>query len=81
MAGGWSRDGAVQEQIGANVEDAVQCTRRQLRIGDNDSALNCEECGQVIPEPRRQAIPGVRLCIVCQAAAEKQDTKAGSINR
>jgi len=24
MAGGWSRDGAVQDQIDASVEDAVQ---------------------------------------------------------
>jgi len=27
MAGGWSRDGAVQEQIDASVEDAVQRAR------------------------------------------------------
>ena len=79
MAGGWSRDGAIQEQIDASVDEAVQRARSQLANGD--SALNCEECDQVIPLQRRQAIPGVRLCVACQSAAEKQDTQAGGINR
>lgn len=26
MAGGWSRDGAVQDQIDASIEDAVACS-------------------------------------------------------
>lgn len=79
MAGGWSRDGAVQDQIDASVDEAVQRARSKLAVGD--SAVNCEECGRVIPEQRRKAIPGVRLCIACQSAAEKQDAKAGGVNR
>lgn len=31
-----------------------------------ESATWCEECGDVIPQARRQAIPGVRLCVGCQ---------------
>ena len=79
MAGGWSRDGAIQEQIDASVDEAVQRARSQLTNGE--SAVNCEECDQVIPQQRRQAIPGVRLCVSCQSAVEKQDTQAGGINR
>ncbi len=79
MAGGWSRDGAVQDQIDASVDDAVQRARSQLAVGE--SAVNCDECGQIIPTKRRQAIPGVRLCISCQSAIEKQGANAAGINR
>ena len=58
MAGGWTRDGAVQEQIDATVEDAVQLARSRLPEGD--SSLNCEECDALIPDARRKAVPGVR---------------------
>ncbi|WP_372986721.1 DksA/TraR family C4-type zinc finger protein [Marinobacter sp.] len=79
MAGGWSRDGAVQEQIDASVDDEIQRARSQLAAGE--SATNCDECDAPIPEARRKAIPGVRLCIDCQSAYEKQQTHSGSINR
>ncbi|MDF0752416.1 DksA/TraR family C4-type zinc finger protein [Marinobacter sp. 71-i] len=79
MAGGWSRDGAVQDQIDASIEDEVQRARSQLASGE--SATHCEECDSPIPEARRKAIPGVRLCITCQAALERQDTSPGGINR
>lgn len=35
MAGGWARDGAVQDQIDASVEDAVRLARSQLPQGDS----------------------------------------------
>ncbi|WP_404363219.1 DksA/TraR family C4-type zinc finger protein [Marinobacter sp.] len=79
MAGGWSRDGAVQDQIDASVEDAVQRARSQLTAGE--SAARCEECDAPIPEARRKAIPGVRLCVACQSELEKQETSTGGINR
>lgn len=79
MAGGWSKDGAVQDQIDASVEDAVQRARGQLVTGE--SAVTCEECDCKIPEKRRKAIPGVRLCIKCQSALEEQEVYSGGINR
>ena len=79
MAGGWSRDGAVQDQIDASIEDEVQRARHQLSGGE--SAVYCDECGQPIPEARRQAIPGVRLCIACQSALEEQQSTTRGINR
>ncbi|NHI00458.1 MULTISPECIES: DksA/TraR family C4-type zinc finger protein [Oceanimonas] len=78
MAGGWSRDGAVQDQIDASVEDAVQDARS--RLGGGDSLSHCEECDAPIPEARRQAVPGVRLCIECQGKEERRRQSSG-INR
>jgi phage/conjugal plasmid C-4 type zinc finger TraR family protein len=79
MAGGWSRDGAVQDQIDASVDDAVELARSRLHAGE--SAKYCEECDSLIPENRRRAIPGIRLCISCQSALEKTESNSGSFNR
>lgn len=79
MAGGWSRDGAVQDQIDASVDEAVQRARAQLTTGN--SAAVCEECECAIPEARRTAIPGIRFCISCQSALEEQEIYSSGINR
>jgi len=78
MATGWARDGAVQDQIDASVEDAVELARSRLPKGE--SLSHCEECGEAIPEPRRAAVPGVRRCVECQQASDEQQAQAG-INR
>jgi len=70
MAVGWSRDGAVQEQIDATVESAVQLAKSRLPVGE--SLTHCEECDAAIPEARRKAVPGVRLCVGCQSELEKR---------
>ncbi|MCP4789874.1 MAG: DksA/TraR family C4-type zinc finger protein [Gammaproteobacteria bacterium] len=79
MAGGWAKDGAVQEQIDASVEDAVKLARS--RLSEGESLLRCEVCDGKIPEPRRQAMPGVRLCIACQSQQEKTQIIESGINR
>lgn len=79
MAGGWSRDGAVQDQIDASVEEAVERARQGLTHGK--SAKVCEECGKKIPEARRKAIPGVQLCVTCQTELEEEGAAAPAINR
>ncbi len=79
MAGGWSRDGAVQDQIDASVDDAVKLARS--RLPDGEGSAYCEECENAIPAARRQAIPGVRLCVNCQSALEAQQTKLTGYNR
>jgi phage/conjugal plasmid C-4 type zinc finger TraR family protein len=75
MAGGWSRDGAVQDQIDASVEDAVSLARSRLPKGD--SLSHCEECDADIPQARREAIPGVRLCVACQSEIDEQQQLSG----
>ena len=79
MAVGWSRDGAVQEQIDATVESSVQLARS--RLPDGESLTHCEECGVAIPEARRKAMPGARYCIRCQSEREKRLKTVGLYNR
>lgn len=79
MAGGWAKDGAVQEQIDANVEDAVKRARSQL--GKGESLPFCEDCEEPIPEARRRAVPGVRRCIRCQSEYDEEQAASASINR
>lgn len=34
------------------------------------SLLQCEDCGSEIPQDRRRAVPGVRLCVDCKRVEE-----------
>ncbi|HEX6994699.1 MAG TPA: DksA/TraR family C4-type zinc finger protein [Gammaproteobacteria bacterium] len=81
MAVGWARDGAVQDQIDANVEDAVNSARSRLPRGE--SLRYCEDCGDEIPQARRDALPGVRRCVTCQAAIDEaqRTTPTAGYNR
>ncbi len=79
MAGGWSRDGAVQDQIDASVQDAVELARSRLPRGE--SLSRCEGCDAAIPEARRQAVPGVRLCVSCQSERDEQQVARSGYNR
>jgi len=79
MAGGWTRDGAVQDQIDASVEDAVKLARS--RLPDGEGLTRCEECETVIPDARRKAISGVRLCVGCQSELEEHQTTLTGFNR
>jgi phage/conjugal plasmid C-4 type zinc finger TraR family protein len=79
MATGWAREGAVQEQIDATVKDAIQRARSHLPAGD--SLTQCAECGGEIPEARRSALPGVRLCVACQEAEDKAVVNNAGYNR
>ncbi|PTV96568.1 TraR/DksA family transcriptional regulator [Rhodobacter aestuarii] len=82
MAGGWARDGAVQDQIDASIEDELKrMAARRQPVGE--SAHECVECGEPIAEARRQALPGVKLCRDCaeeRDAARARNPRAG-INR
>jgi len=73
MAGGWAKDDAVQEQIDASVEDAL--ARARSRMPKGESLSECEECERPIPEARRQAVPGVRLCIRCQSEQDEAEKR------
>ena len=79
MATGWAGDGAVNEQIDATVKDAVERARRQLPQGPG--LERCEECDAPIPEGRRKAVPGVRLCLACQQAQDAEDAAFAGYNR
>ena len=79
MAGGFTKDGAVQDQIDATVDDAVERARDQLPRGE--SLKYCEHCGAEIPVARREALPGVRLCIACKEEQDKSAVQFSGYNR
>lgn len=79
MATGWAHEGAVLEQIDATVKDAVARARSALAAGPGLS--HCAECGEEIPEGRRQAVPGVRLCVACQEAHDSSAQVFSGYNR
>ena len=76
MATGWAADGAVQEQIDATIK--VGFDRAPARLPKGPGRTRCEECDARIPPARRKAIPGVRLCVACQEAADAEDQAAVS---
>ena len=80
MAGGWARDGAVNEQIEASIAEALE--RLRARSGPvGESATDCAECGEPIPEARRAALPGVKLCVDCQRERDAAYKPRPGINR
>ncbi|MEO7064573.1 MAG: DksA/TraR family C4-type zinc finger protein [Dokdonella sp.] len=79
MATGWAGDGAVQDQIDATVSDAVKRARSQLREGPG--LTHCEACDVAIPKARRKAVPGVRLCVACQEAHDREQAAVSGYNR
>jgi len=79
MATGWAGDGAVQDQIDATIADAVKRVRSQVPKGP--SLKRCEECDAKIPEARRKAVPGVRLCVSCQSDKDKEQAAYSGYNR
>ncbi|MCW1432072.1 DksA/TraR family C4-type zinc finger protein [Novosphingobium sp. JCM 18896] len=78
MANGWAQDGAVQDQIEDTVHDAVELARARLAAGAG--TRYCEDCGEEIPEARRQAQPSSRTCIPCQTTRDGA-VRVSGINR
>ena len=79
MAVGWAGDNAVNDQIASSIEDEV--ARARSRLPSGESLEECEECGDPIPEARRKALPGVRLCLPCQEEKDLEYTTFAGYNR
>lgn len=79
MATGWAQDGAVQDQIDATVKDGVN--RAKSRLPTGPSLTHCAHCNAAIPEARREAIPGVRLCVACQEEEDREAAAFAGYNR
>src|SRR3954466_6890494 len=80
MAGGWTRDGAVQDQIDDTVKDAVLGARARLPAGEGSELF--QGLGELIPDRRREALPGTRTCVACQSERDADARRAGAgINR
>lgn len=83
MAGGWTRDDAVNEQIEVSTAEAIERARQRASrlAGAVPSARQCAECDEPIPEGRRTAIPGVQLCVECQSGRDRAQPRAAGPNR
>lgn len=79
MAVGWAGDNAVNEQIEDSINDEIYRARKNVPSGE--SLEYCEECSEEIPEARRKALPGVRLCIFCQEEFDRQHKATSLYNR
>ena len=79
MATGWAREGAEQDQIDATIKDGIQ--RAKSRLPTGESLASCASCGARIPEARRAAIPGVRLCVACQEIEDRDVVNNAGYNR
>ncbi|HEX3915191.1 MAG TPA: DksA/TraR family C4-type zinc finger protein [Steroidobacteraceae bacterium] len=79
MATGWAKEGAVQEQIDATVKDAISLAKSRLPHGP--SLSHCAECALEIPQARRDAVPGVRLCVACQDSHDRDSVRSAGYNR
>lgn len=79
MASGWAGDDAVNDQIADSVND--EAARARARLPKGKSLSECEECGEPIPEARQKALPGVRLCVACQAGRDVLETRFSGYNR
>ena len=59
----------------SEYEHHVQISLKNRKITKfTYSFTECDECGDEIPEKRRSAIPGVKLCVDCQKRLERKKT-------
>ena len=80
MAGGWTRDGAVGEQIEASIQDEL-ARMRAAGAPSGESRTHCAECEEPIPEQRRAALPGVKLCLDCASERDARPVTRAGFNR
>ena len=48
-----------------------------MRLPKGEGLKYCEECEEEIPQARREAIPGVRLCVICQSEKDEKTSISG----
>ncbi len=64
-------------------EDMVDPFERELELraaaarsrAAQQSRARCQECDDVIPEARRTALPGVKLCVECQTMLDGEASR------
>ena len=60
-----------------NMNHIAEVNRKLAEQAKKPSAIECEECGDTIPEARRIAVKGVQFCAPCQDALEKANRVYG----
>ena len=67
--GGWIVDQA--DQAAEYQEGMIRTALDGRTRYAGESAEHCQQCDDPIPEGRREAVPGVQLCVECQEAARR----------
>lgn len=57
--------GDICDMAGPVIEQTIELGIANIQRYTGISATECEECSEEIPEGRRLAIPGVKLCVGC----------------
>lgn len=57
----------------AHIETVAAAAVKNTKVYSGKSSLYCCECGEPIPEARREAVPGCSLCVCCQQILETKD--------
>ena len=52
------------------TDAALAAYESRLQRNSGPSAYRCDECGDAIPEARRQAVPGTEHCAECATTLE-----------
>jgi len=60
------------QAIHNNMNHIAAVQRKLAEQASKPSLTHCEECGDEIPEKRRTAIRGCRLCVFCQELHERR---------
>lgn len=60
----------VERERELGIAEVRAAARRQHTFQDGAEILVCS-CAKMIPEARRRAVPGTRLCIDCATFAER----------
>ncbi|MBX9268766.1 Conjugal transfer protein TraR [Chromobacterium violaceum] len=60
----------AQELEQRQRDQALAIQADLARASSLSSYSHCEDCGDAIPAPRRQAVPGCTRCIDCQQRQE-----------
>ncbi|SOK58778.1 Hypothetical Zinc-finger containing protein [Yersinia phage fHe-Yen9-04] len=74
MAVGFGSCDNFQETIQATVDNGIDFARSQLPTGESEKL--CLDCGNEIPQKRREVLKGVKYCVNCQSI---KDTKISSM--
>lgn len=64
-------DAMAQIESQIHIDSRIAEIRAALRAQGNTSRKHCRDCGDEIPELRRESIPGVSLCTHCQEWRER----------
>lgn len=59
-------DAMAQIESQIHIDSRIAEIRAALRAQGNISRKHCRDCGDEIPDERRESIPGVSLCKPCQ---------------